>query len=695
MSAKVGSLLLAAVLMSALVGCTTSSRRHAPPALTSITVSAGGSSVLVGSSTPAFVATGHFDDGSMQTLTSGVTWASSDPTKATINSSGIATGVFHGSTDITASKGSATSAPTALDVIAILESMVVTPLGPAIVVDNSQQFAATGSFNDGSVSDVTSSASWSSNGAAATIDPASGLATGQAAGTVTITAAATAADGTPVAATTALNVVSSAYVQLNGSYAFTLFSADTRGTAFAFGSLHVDGSGAIDSGAEDCNNVNGVNQDEPVTGTYFEYPDGRGQISIAANPCHPAGITLRYILAAGGNTGRLAQFDGLGTAKGILEPQTSTTAFGAASYVFRVAGSDSSSEPMGAVGQFTADGDGNITNGTIDINDFGTSIALVPLSASTYTAVPDANGRGIGQLSYPNIGNGSTNTFINFTFYAVNSNKINFIQTDTGSASAVAGVAEVQNIPEILDDSALKGTYSFLVGRPVIVNTTGFDRTEFAQVGEYTFDGVVPPPPSSLTGVRDDTDNPVPNPLVDITGNYTFIGGVPGRATFDANSPSQGTDRLYTCYAVSALKSGTVDRAFVLMTGVAKNAPTGEMDLQTAISSSALSGVYALDASELTASYSEALMAITVDGDGNASGIADVSAPVNGTLTLSSGEVAGASYGDSPNAGRAILSLPNQVGFQDSIFYLISPQSAWVLGITPDTPAADGTLTQQ
>ena len=118
------------------------------------------------------------------------------------------------------------------------------------------------------------------------------------------------------------------------------------------------------------------------------------------------------------------------------------------------------------------------------------------------------------------------------------------------------------------------------------------------------------------------------------------------------------------------------------------------MDLQTAISSGALSGVYALDASELTASYSEALMAITVDGDGNASGIADVSVGATGA-PLSSSEVAGASYGDSPNAGRAILSLPNQVGFQDSIFYLISPQSAWVLGITPDTPAADGTLTQQ
>ncbi len=796
MQVKIGSLLLVAALLSTLVGCSTSSMRQPnPPTLTAISISAGSSSVLVGSNTPAFVATGHFNDGSMQDLSSSVIWASSDPTKATINSSGVVTGVFHGMTNITASSGSVTSAstaltvnavlqsiaisagsssvlvgsntpafaatgdfndgsmqdlsssviwassdpakatinssgvvtgvfhgmtnitassgsitstPAALDVIAILKSMLVTPLGPGIVVANSQQFAATGAFNDGSVSDLTSTASWSSsNIATATIDPASGLATGQLAGTVTITAAATAADGTPVAATTALNVVSSAYVQLNGSYAFTLFSAETRGTAFGFGSLHVDGSGAIDGGAEDCNNVNGVHQNEPVTGTYFEYPDGRGQISLNVNLCHPAGITLRFILAAGGNTGRLAQFDGLGTAKGTLEPQTSTTAFGNASYVFRAAGVDSGNnsvgvpEPMGTVGQFTADGAGNITGGTVDINDFGTLTALTPLTASTYSSA-DANGRGTGLLAVATSGSGSTTTFINFTFYVVNSSKINFVQNDAAPATAVAGVAEVQNIPEILDESGLSGGYSFLVGRPVIVNISGFDRTEFAQVGEYTFDGVGGP--GSVTGARDDTNNTVANPLADIAGGYSFGGAAAGRGTFDAASSSQATDRFYICYAVSANGSGIVDRAFVLQTtnfaGGTRNAPTGEMDLQTAISTSALAGNYALDASELTASYSEALMAITLDGAGHVSGIADVSVPVNGTLTLSSSEVAGATYGDAspasaPNAGRAFLTLPNQIGFQNSTFYLISPQSAWILGATPNLPAADGTLTQQ
>ncbi|MBZ5704043.1 MAG: Ig-like domain-containing protein [Acidobacteriia bacterium] len=673
-----------------------------PPTLTSITVSGGSASVLVGSATAAFTATGHFDDGSMQVLSSGVVWASSDPTKATINGSGVATGVFHGSTNITASSGgSVTSTPAALAVIAILQSMAVTPLGPGILVSDNQQFAATGSFNDGSVSDVTSTASWSSSDITkATIDPASGLATGQAAGTVTVTAAAMAADGTPVSATTALNVVSSAYAALSGSYAFTLFSADTRGTAFAFGSLHVDGSGAIDGGEEDCNSVNGVQQNKPVSGTYFEYPDGRGQISLNANLCHPAGITLRFVLASGGNIGKLAQFDGLGTAKGTLESQTSTSAFGNASYVFRAAGVDSGSnsvgvpEPMGAVGQFNADGAGNITGGTIDVNDFGTVTTLTPLTASTYSSA-DANGRGTGQLS---TAAGTTN----FTFYVVTADKINFIQTDAAPATAVGGTAEVQDIPAMLGANGLFGAYSFLVGRPVIVNATGFDRTEFAQVGEYTFDGVGGP--QSVAGVRDDTNNTVPNPLADLIGGFSFGMAAAGRGTFDLASPSQATDRFYICYALSTNGSGVVNRAFVLQTtnfaGGTRNAPTGEMDVQTANNAGALGGTYALDASELTASFSEALMALTVDGAGNVSGIADVSAPVNGTLTLSSNEVAGATYGDAspasaPNSGRVFLTLPNQIGFQNSIFYLISPQSAWALGTTPSVAAADGSLTQQ
>jgi hypothetical protein len=341
------------------------------------------------------------------------------------------------------------------------------------------------------------------------------------------------------------------------------------------------------------------------------------------------------------------------------------------------------------------DGAGNISaGGLVDTNDFGViSPSLAASAEANGYSVDATNGRGTLQLV-------TASGTSNFVLYVVDAHNLNLIQVD--GLPSLLGRAELQSLPVSVSASNITGGYAFLIGRPVIVNGAGFDRTEFAEVGEYTFDGT-----SAVSGVRDDTNNTlVPNPLADIVGGYTAsTPGVNGRGTFDAHSPSQNTDRFYIFYAISANAAGIVDKMVVLQTkngtGGTRNAPTGELDLQTATNPAALGGTYALDASELTASYSEALMQLTLDGSGNVTnGIADVSAPVNGTLTVSSSVVSGATYSganppSNPNAGRGVITLPSQVGFQNSVFYIISPQSAWVLGVTPNTPAADGSLDLQ
>jgi len=94
-------------------------------------------------------------------------------------------------------------------------------------------------------------------------------------------------------------------------------------------------------------------------------------------------------------------------------------------------------------------------------------------------------------------------------------------------------------------------------------------------------------------------------------------------------------------------------------------------------------------------------MQLSLDGVGTVTGIADVSEPSGaGPLVVSSSQVTSASYqqlnpGNNMTAGRAIMGLPNQIGFQNSVFYIYSPQSAWILGATPNQPAADGSLTKQ
>lgn len=83
-----------------------------PPTLSSITVTPASASIQVGQ-TEAFTATGTYSDNSMQNITSTVTWASSNTSVASINSSGVATaGGSTGSTNITATLGSVVGSAT-------------------------------------------------------------------------------------------------------------------------------------------------------------------------------------------------------------------------------------------------------------------------------------------------------------------------------------------------------------------------------------------------------------------------------------------------------------------------------------------------------------------------------------------------------------------------------------------------------
>jgi hypothetical protein len=161
-----------------------------PAALVSVVVSPASPSVGVGL-TLAFAATGTFDDGSTADLTASVSWLSVSPLVATIDAAGVASGVSVGSTAVTASMAGVTSPAVVLDVTPppALVSLAVTPAGGvSIEAGQSQQFTATGTFDDGSTADVTASASWnSSSPSVATID-GGGLATAISVGATSITA---------------------------------------------------------------------------------------------------------------------------------------------------------------------------------------------------------------------------------------------------------------------------------------------------------------------------------------------------------------------------------------------------------------------------------------------------------------------------------------------------------------------------
>jgi uncharacterized protein YjdB len=157
--------------------------------LSSLQVTPGTTAVGTGA-TQQFTATGKFSDGSSKDLTSSVVWSSSDPAIATINASGMATGVLSGAVTITAKSGSVQGiANLNVTVAAVnLSSISVAPAASSIPVNTTQQFTATGSYSDGSSRDLTALVTWASTASAvATIDP-TGLATGVAAGPTTISA---------------------------------------------------------------------------------------------------------------------------------------------------------------------------------------------------------------------------------------------------------------------------------------------------------------------------------------------------------------------------------------------------------------------------------------------------------------------------------------------------------------------------
>jgi 6-phosphogluconolactonase (cycloisomerase 2 family) len=79
--------------------------------LQSIAVTPTGPSIQVGQTQP-FTATGTYNNAQQQALATGVTWASSDMTVASIDSTGAAIGLKAGSTSITATQGSVSSPAT-------------------------------------------------------------------------------------------------------------------------------------------------------------------------------------------------------------------------------------------------------------------------------------------------------------------------------------------------------------------------------------------------------------------------------------------------------------------------------------------------------------------------------------------------------------------------------------------------------
>jgi uncharacterized protein YjdB len=148
------------------------------PTLTTVTVAPSTPSVAVGK-TQQMTATGTYDNGSTESITTSASWATSDATIATVSSTGLVTGVASGSATISATQDGVSGSTTVTVTVANLSSISITPISASISSGQTQQFTAIGILQNGNTTDLTDSVTWtSSNITAATIN-SSGLATAQ------------------------------------------------------------------------------------------------------------------------------------------------------------------------------------------------------------------------------------------------------------------------------------------------------------------------------------------------------------------------------------------------------------------------------------------------------------------------------------------------------------------------------------
>ena len=158
------------------VSCTaTSTLTVRNPTPTSLAVTPTSASVRV-NGTQQFTAILSYDDGTSKTLTTGVSWTTSDAKVASITGSngggpggggnaGLATGVGAGTAKITATYGTFTATASLTVSIATPTALVVTPATAAVTVNSAQAFVATLVYDDGTTSNVTAAATWTSSDA--------------------------------------------------------------------------------------------------------------------------------------------------------------------------------------------------------------------------------------------------------------------------------------------------------------------------------------------------------------------------------------------------------------------------------------------------------------------------------------------------------------------------------------------------
>jgi ribosomal protein L21E len=213
-----------------------------PTGLVSLALTPAATTFQIGA-TRQLAAFATYSDATVVDVTANTSFVSATPAAVSVGNTGLITGVASGASVITASFGGKTATATATTSAAILSSITVTPANATVAVGGTQQFVAVGSYSDNSTAVITNTAQWTSAATDTATVLNSGVATGNAVGTTTITATVndksasanlTVAAAVPPPSSTAINLRSAANF---GVLAGTSLTNNSGGTTFVTGDV--------------------------------------------------------------------------------------------------------------------------------------------------------------------------------------------------------------------------------------------------------------------------------------------------------------------------------------------------------------------------------------------------------------------------------------------------------------------------
>ncbi len=143
--------------------------------------------------TQQYTATATYGNNTTADVTKTVTWSTTPTNVATVNSTGLVTGVSLGSATVKAQTGSVIASTGVLVTNKQISSIAIAPLTQTLSISigpTTVQYTATATYADGSTGDVTATSTWNALPSSVATISSTGLATAAAVGTATVTATA-------------------------------------------------------------------------------------------------------------------------------------------------------------------------------------------------------------------------------------------------------------------------------------------------------------------------------------------------------------------------------------------------------------------------------------------------------------------------------------------------------------------------